>query len=117
MLGVLIDASSHIVSMQIRVDANVVVHFIERICGALAMASRARSQYNIHNLTLPVSWIMLLVRPGVFPKGIEPESVDEFLSSVDVIVDALFSSTESFLQRRNMPLMDFTLKKSLLDRM
>jgi len=42
--------------MQIPVDINVLLSFVEKICGLLIVCNRYRWNQSFHNITLPNSW-------------------------------------------------------------
>lgn len=51
---------SHVIKNRIPVDVGVLCSFMEYLCGAFLVAIRLQKRQTLHNLTLPMSWLMRL---------------------------------------------------------
>lgn len=53
-------SASHILEKKVPIDIGVLCDFMDQLCGAIIIASRIRSTGNLHDVTLPKSWLSRL---------------------------------------------------------
>jgi len=62
---ILIHPRSEVLYSRLRVDLNALCDLAERLSGLFVMAYRANSRGVLHDVTLPRSWFINLILPGV----------------------------------------------------
>ena len=60
MCNSLVFADSHLLENEIPIDLGVLCDFMDHLCGSLLIASRLKAKGDLHDMTLPKSWLLRL---------------------------------------------------------
>jgi hypothetical protein len=78
------------VGRRIIIDVNVLCHLAEFLAGSIILA---RVRFNLHNVTLPRSWILALVRQ-IAMKDPDSRLIYQLLHSLQALLEGLIKGGE-----------------------
>ncbi|KAF6765917.1 hypothetical protein DFP72DRAFT_996790 [Ephemerocybe angulata] len=80
----------HVVNLRIPIDVNDLCHLVEFLSGSIILA---RLGFNLHNITLPRGWILLLLRQ-ISVREADHVYLDRLLHSMKALLESLVNGGE-----------------------
>ena len=90
-----ITPTSHILSKRVSIDIGVLCDFMDYLCGAMVVAKRLQSRGNLHDITLPKSWIIRLVQDVEKIAHKDTELAVEYERHIGDLLEQVYSGADA----------------------